>query len=201
MPPLKIIIITVIQNLLIIGRNTLHCIRAGRSQVPFSRGRRGQNLPALYSLTGRVPTWPVIWSHQLWFLRGCGKDRGDWKNHWRKKWDLYCQCPAAKPGVKSWTDLSLAGTPSTHLWPFPYLVIQSHQFPSKLCFDVCTKLLQLCLTFATLCTVASQAPLSIDYASSNTRVGCHVLSKGSSPLRGSNLISLVSCTGRHVLYH
>ena len=42
------------------------------------------------------------------------------------------------------------------------------------------------LLFATLWTVAHQAPLSRDCPGKNTKVGCHALSQGIFPTQGSN---------------
>ena len=44
--------------------------------------------------------------------------------------------------------------------------------------------------FATLCTVAHQAPLSMGFFGKNTGVGCHFLLQGIFPTRGSNLCLL-----------
>ena len=43
-------------------------------------------------------------------------------------------------------------------------------------------------------TVARQAPLSMEFSSENTGVGCHSLLQGI-------LLTCVSCTGRQILYH
>ena len=40
---------------------------------------------------------------------------------------------------------------------------------------------------ATLWTIARQAPLSMEFSSKNTGVGCHVLLQGAFPTQGSNL--------------
>ena len=55
--------------------------------------------------------------------------------------------------------------------------------------------------FVTLCTVARQAPLSLDSPGKNTGVGCHVLLQGISPTQGSNLHFLCLLHCRQVLYH
>ena len=52
---------------------------------------------------------------------------------------------------------------------------------------VCAKLLQSCLTFATLWTVACQGPLSVDSPGKNIDMGCHTLLQGIFPSQGSYL--------------
>ena len=58
---------------------------------------------------------------------------------------------------------------------------------------------QLCLT-VTLWTVAHQAPLSMEFFSKNTRVGCHFLLQGIFQIQKSNphLLCLLHC--RHIVY-
>ena len=59
--------------------------------------------------------------------------------------------------------------------------------PSGLCVCVCVC---VCFShiwlFATLWTVARQAPLSMGYPGKHTGVGCHALLQGMSPTQGSN---------------
>ena len=52
--------------------------------------------------------------------------------------------------------------------------------------------------FATLWTIACQAPLSLGFLSSSTGVGCHVLLQWIFPTQGSNP-DLLLC--RQILYH
>ena len=62
---------------------------------------------------------------------------------------------------------------------------------------------QSCLTLRPPCTVACEAPLSIEwnFPGKNTGVVCHFILKGSSWPRDWNHISCVSCMGRWFLYH
>ena len=57
------------------------------------------------------------------------------------------------------------------------------------------------LLCATLWTVARQAPLSMDSPGKSTGVGCHAVSRGSSPPRDWTCISYVSCINRWVPCH
>ena len=54
--------------------------------------------------------------------------------------------------------------------------------------------------FATLWTVAYQAPLSMGFSGKNTGVGFHALLQGIFPTLGLTHISYISCIGRWVLY-
>ena len=55
--------------------------------------------------------------------------------------------------------------------------------------------------FATPWTVAHQAPLSRDFPSKKTRVGCHFLFQGIFPTQGSNPRLHISCIRKWILYH
>ena len=55
--------------------------------------------------------------------------------------------------------------------------------------------------FATLGTVARQAPLSWASLGKNPGVGCHSSSKGSCQPTDGTRVSCVSCAGRWALYH
>ena len=59
----------------------------------------------------------------------------------------------------------------------------------------------MCDSFATLWTVAYQAPLSWDFPGKNTGVGCHALLQGIFPTQGLNPHLSVPCIGRWILYH
>ena len=68
--------------------------------------------------------------------------------------------------------------------------------------------LSLCLvtqSCPTLCNPMDCSPpgssVHGDFPGKNTRVGCHFLLQGIFLTEGSNLLSLVFCTGRQVLYH
>ena len=84
-------------------------------------------------------------------------------------------------------------------WLFKRFLIQCMTLYACLlsCFT-CVRL------FATLWTVARQAPLSMGFSRQDTRVGCHFLLQGIFPTQGLNLcpcVSYVSCIGRRVIYH
>ena len=57
----------------------------------------------------------------------------------------------------------------------------------------CAKLLWLCPTFETLWTLACQTPLSMEFSSKNTGVGCHVLLQGIFLIQGLNLCLICPC--------
>jgi len=55
--------------------------------------------------------------------------------------------------------------------------------------------------FVTPCTVAHQAPLSMEFSGKNTGVGCHFLLQGNLPKPGVKPISLVYLAmSRQILY-
>ena len=54
--------------------------------------------------------------------------------------------------------------------------------------------------FATLWTVALQAPLSMAFPGKDTGMGGHFLLQGLFPTQGLNLLSCISCTARWILY-
>ena len=56
-----------------------------------------------------------------------------------------------------------------------------------LCLLLCCFVTKSCLTLATPWTVACQAPLSIEFPSKNTRVGCHLLLQRIFQTQGLNL--------------
>ena len=73
--------------------------------------------------------------------------------------------------------------------PFFFLFLILHACVHASCFNHVW-------LFATLCTVALQAPLSMGFSSKNTGVNGHVLLQGIFPTQGSNPCLYVSCTGR-----
>ena len=68
------------------------------------------------------------------------------------------------------------------------------------CKPVCVwaKYVQL---FATLWTIAHQAPLPMKFSRQEYWSGCHALSRVSPRPRDQAHISYISCIGRRVLYH
>ena len=115
----------------------------------------------------------------------------------------YCQCPvAAKPGVKSWTDLSLAGTPSTHS-PGHFLIWLFNLISSlnPLFWRECVLSRSVVSDSLQLWTVARRAPLSMGFSRQECWSGLPCPPPGGSSHSGIKPTSLVSCIGRHVLYH
>ena len=55
--------------------------------------------------------------------------------------------------------------------------------------------------FATLGTLARQAPLSMGFSRHDTGVGCHTLLQGIFLTRDGTRVSYISCIGKQVLYH
>ena len=133
-------------------------------------------------------------------------------------------CQASLPITNSWSLLKLTSIksvmPSNHLILCCPLLLPPLIFPS---IRVFSKELVLCIrwpkywsfsfsispsneysgliSFATLWTVAHQAPLPMGFFRKNTDVGCHALLQGSFPTQGSKpcLLHLLHC--RWILYH
>ena len=75
-------------------------------------------------------------------------------------------------------------------WRIPVLILCLH-----------ARLFSCIRLFATLWTVAHQAPCPWDSPGKNTGVGCHALLQGIFLTQASAFVSYMSCIGRQLLYH
>ena len=102
------------------------------------------------------------------------------------------------PGDPVWAGLSVTREMSSVILPLAHpLILNLLSLSLSLCMHAYSDV-QSCPTLWTPWTIIHQAPLSMDFPGKNTGAGCHFLLQGSFRSRDP---TLVSCIGRHILYH
>ena len=102
------------------------------------------------------------------------------------------------PGDPVWAGLSVTREMSSVILPLAHpLSLNLLSLSLSLCMHAYS-VVQSCPTLWTPWTIIHQAPLSMDFPGKNTGAGCPFLLQGSFRSRDP---TLVSCIGRHILYH
>ena len=97
-------------------------------------------------------------------------------------------CPSIFSSIRVFSNESVLCIRWPKYWSFSFSISPSNEYSGL-------------ISFATLWTVAHQAPLPMGFFRKNTDVGCHALLQGSFPTQGSKpcLLHLLHC--RWILYH